>query len=322
MPNIDDVAKKANVSKNTVSRYLNNRGYIADKTKIRIQKAIDDLNYIPNQVARNLYKNKTELIGLVIPDVKHPFFATLTSYIENELDKRRYKMILCNTANSSEKEKEYIRMLQENKVDGMIIGSHSIDIDYSNINAPIVALDRYLDKTIPYVSANHLQGGELAAKYLIDNNCSKVLQIKGFSKVESPSNKRYDAFKTQMIKNNIEYSDYELDWNQFDFDSYIEVARDILMNHKDIDGIFSVDMVIIAILKEALGLGINVPEQLKLVGYDGTEISRMTYPTFPSVVQPFSEIAKQSVSLLDDLINKRKIQKLEYEIDVYIEDNK
>ncbi|WP_228552383.1 LacI family DNA-binding transcriptional regulator [Gracilibacillus salitolerans] len=103
MANIKDVAKMARVSTNTVSRYLNDKGYISEKTRTTIQQAIDELNCIPNQVARNLFKNKTNLVGLVIPDVKHPFFSTMASYIENELGKRNLKMILCNTVNSSEK---------------------------------------------------------------------------------------------------------------------------------------------------------------------------------------------------------------------------
>lgn len=131
MATITDVARLAGVSKNTVSRYLNERGYISDKTRRAIASAIDELHYQPNQIARSLYTRRTNLVGLVIPNVEHPFFAAVTSRIEDELDSRGYKMILCNTLHSTRKERQYIDMLTANKVDGIIIGSHSIDIDYS-----------------------------------------------------------------------------------------------------------------------------------------------------------------------------------------------
>ena len=159
MPTITDVAQTAGVSKNTVSRYLNNRGYMSEKTKAAIQAAIEELHYQPNQIARSLYTSKTSLVGLVIPDVEHPFFSTITARIEDALDTRGYKMILCNTMHSSQKERKYIDMLTANKVDGIIIGSHSVDINYSDINAPIVALDRNLADDIPVVASDHVARG-------------------------------------------------------------------------------------------------------------------------------------------------------------------
>ena len=127
MATITDVARVAGVSKNTVSRYLNERGYMSEKTKRTIQDAIDLLRYQPNQIARSLTTKRTNFVGLVIPDVVQPFFATMASRIEDELDRRGYKMILCNTMHSSAKERQYLDMLTANKVDGIIVGSHSVD---------------------------------------------------------------------------------------------------------------------------------------------------------------------------------------------------
>ncbi|WP_228552384.1 type 1 periplasmic-binding domain-containing protein [Gracilibacillus salitolerans] len=140
-------------------------------------------------------------------------------------------------------------MLQENKVDGIIIGSHSLDIDYSSIKAPIVCLDRYLDPTIPIVTVNHEKGGALSANYLIESGCKNVLQIVGYSQVDSPSNNRYSAFDRVMAKHSIPCKTYELSWNQFDFDSYLQVAKELQEKYPDIDGVFSVDLVAIAFLK-------------------------------------------------------------------------
>lgn len=320
MASIKDVAKKAGVSVNTVSRVLNKRGYLSQKTIDAVNTAIDELNYIPNQIARNLFKQKTNIIGVIIPDVSHPFFAKMVKEIDEALHEKNYKMLLYNTTDSSDKELESLRMLQENKVDGIIIGSHSLNIDvYNNINLPIVALDKYLTQTIPIVSANHIQGGELVANHLLQYNCQKVLQVIGYSKVKTPSNERHYTFEKIMKDHNVECINYELEWNQFDFKDYIKVSNEILDVYPDIDGIFAVDLVAATIMRTALSRGISIPNDLKVVGYDGTLIADVIYPPLPTVKQPYSEIAATCVEVLDNLINQQQNSELHYRIDVHLE---
>ena len=204
MANIKDVAKEAGVSVTTVSRVMNNRGYISEKTRKKVYDAIDKINYHPNDLAKNLQQQKTNLIGLILPDISVNFYAEEAKYIEEELYNRGYKLMLCNAYNSSKRENEYINMLQRNKVDGIIIGSHTLEIeDYLKINLPIIALDRYLGENIPVICADHVQGGRLAAKHLIDCGCKNVVQFAGYNKVKLPANKRHLEFTKTMIENNI-----------------------------------------------------------------------------------------------------------------------
>lgn len=303
---IRDVAEKAGVSVNTVSRVLNNRGYISQQTREKVEQTIKDLNYIPNQLARNLYRSKTNLIGLVVPDVNHPFFSKITKCIERDLYEKNYKMILCDVTESSHKERDYLKMLQENKVDGIIIGSHTLNTDfYKKINLPIVALDRYLSDTIPVISSNHAQGGRLAAEKLIESGCKNVLQIVGSSKVDSPSNERHIEFEKVMKNNGVSTERVELEWNQFEFDDYEKVTDYILESFPNVDGIFSVDLVVASIINHALKRGIKIPEQLKIVGYDGTDIAKIIYPNLTTIKQPFDEISLATVEILDKLINNQ-----------------
>ncbi|MFP3668086.1 LacI family DNA-binding transcriptional regulator [Priestia sp. SIMBA_032] len=320
MASIKDVAKKAGVSVNTVSRVLNKRGYLSQKTIDAVNKAIDELNYIPNQIARNLFKQKTNIVGVIVPDVSHPFFSKMVKEIDEALHEKNYKMLLYNTTDSSDKELESLRMLQENKVDGIIIGSHSLDIDvYNNINLPIVALDKYLTKTIPVVSANHIKGGELVANHLLQYDCRKVLQVIGYSEVKTPSNERHYTFEKIMKEHNVECINYELEWNQFNFNDYIKISNEILDIYPDIDGIFAVDLVAATIMRTALSRGKSIPDDLKIVGYDGTLIADVIYPTLPTVKQPYSEIANTCVEVLENLINQRENSKSHYRLDVYLE---
>ena len=111
MPTIKDVAEKAGVTVTTVSRVLNNRGYISEATRKKVYKVMEELNYQPNELARSLYRGKSNLIGLIIPTVSHPFFGELSAYIEGYAHSKGYKILLCNSQLEREKEKEYIENL-------------------------------------------------------------------------------------------------------------------------------------------------------------------------------------------------------------------
>ena len=302
---IKDVAKRAEVSVTTVSRVLNNRGSISEKTRKKVYAAMEELNYHPNQLAVNLFKKRTMLVGLIVPDVSHTFYAQEAKYIEEYLYARDYKLILCNAGESQQREKEYLTMLQRNKVDGIIIGSHTLNLEeYNKVRLPVVALDRYLGKEIPTISADHQQGGRLAAEELLRKGCKKVVQIIGSSAVPTPSNERYSVFRQIMEENNVVCLDYELPLNSFLFREYIEVVQNILINEPDIDGLFAVDNVACAACKVAATLGINVPDQLKIVGYDGTEISIMSNLSLSTVMQPIRKIAWSAVDTLLSMIEE------------------
>lgn len=312
MATITDVARLAGVSKNTVSRYLNERGYISDKTRRAIASAIDELHYQPNQIARSLYTRRTNLVGLVIPNVEHPFFAAVTSRIEDELDSRGYKMILCNTLHSTRKERQYIDMLTANKVDGIIIGSHSIDIDYSEVAAPVVALDRYLADDIPVVASDHAEGGRIAAQAFIDRHCHKVAQLVASGRVRTPSNLRHEAFSNAMRLNGITCITHELQLNQFQYSTYIETAKQILDEYPGLDGVFSADPVAVAVQQEVLRRGMRVPEDVFVYGYDGTYLAEAIFPQLPSIAQDFSALAQKVVEVLLMQIGGGELEQLQY----------
>lgn len=316
MVTITDVAQAAGVSKNTVSRYLNQRGYISDKTRAAMQAAIDELHYQPNQIARSLYTHKTNLIGLVIPDVEHPFFSAITAQIEDELDARGYKMILCNTLHSSKKERKYLDLLIANKVDGIIIGSHSIDINYSDIDAPIVALDRNLSEDIPVVAADHAKGGEIAADAFIEHGCHKVIQLVSSGYVKTPSSKRHEVFTKRMCEAGITCIVQELQLNQFEFQTYLKTADEILDSYPGLDGVFSADPVTAAIQRQALARGMRIPDDIFMFGYDGTFLAEAVFPPLPTVAQPYDQIAKTVVDVLMKKINGEKLEKMFYIIPI------
>ncbi|CFQ22141.1 sucrose operon repressor ScrR [Streptococcus agalactiae] len=164
---LTDVAALAGVSPTTVSRVINKKGYLSQKTVTKVNEAMRTLGYKPNNLARSLQGKSAKLIGLIFPNIRNIFYAELIEHLEIELFKHGYKTILCNSEKDPIKEKEYLEMLGANQVDGIISSSHNLGIDdYEKVEAPIVAFDRNLAPHIPIISSDNFFGGKMLLKPL------------------------------------------------------------------------------------------------------------------------------------------------------------
>ena len=156
MASIRDVAQKAGVGVGTVSRVINGSGYVAEDTRKKIESAIRELEYTPNELARNLFKNRTGIIGVLVPDLDHPFFSAFARETEIALYKAGYKVMICNTIGSSNRELDYLNMLDRNMVDGIITGS--LANVYGLVGNGIIKLNR--ETSVFMIRYMHLPGGE------------------------------------------------------------------------------------------------------------------------------------------------------------------
>jgi len=319
MAGIKDVAKKAGVGVGTVSRAINNSGYVSEKTRQRVEQAMAELDYTPNELARNLYRKKTGIVAVLVPTVSHPFFAEFVNYIEIELHERGYKTMICNTAKEKNYESEYLQMLKRHVVDGVITGVHSLNLqEYLDVEMPIVALDRYIGERIPVVAVNHKKGGRLAADEFIKAGCKYVLQFREAKQVESPAQERYIEFERIIRENHIKLYSYELEWNKFDLDYFGKVTKRAFREHPDADGAFGTDLLALSYLKVALSHGKKVPEDIKVVAYDGTQITKIADPGTVVIKQPIEMLAKEAVRLIVNRIDGKeyanRVVKLEVEL--------
>lgn len=179
-PKISDVAKAAGVSPTTVSRVLNDRGYISEETRTNVYQAMEKLNYLPNDLARSLFSKRSNLIGLIVPTTSNPFYGELTARIEHHCAEAGLKILLCNSLYNVEKEEKYWEMLRRNQVDGVIVCTYNRGlIDYDTHHLPTVAFDHYLSSNIPVVSSDNFKGGELATRHLIAEGCKTIVHING-----------------------------------------------------------------------------------------------------------------------------------------------
>ncbi|WP_142829065.1 LacI family DNA-binding transcriptional regulator [Planococcus soli] len=306
---LDDVANEAGVSKTTVSRVLNNRGYISEKTRKKVHEAMELLNYHPNEIARSLFINKTFIIGLIFPTTNNPFYGQLIFHLENISEALGYKVLLCNSEGREDKEKSYLEMLQRHQVDGIIAGSHNRGIlEYDNPQLPLVGIDRYLSENTPVVSSDNYDGGKKATQLLIDKGCKKIIHINGSPSLETPANLRREAYEDVMKENQCYPQSYVIGEN---------VIETIFNENPNIDGIFaSDDLIASSVMKEAKRRNINIPADLKVIGYDGSEITRMLLPELSTIQQPVKEIADLAVQLLLKQINGETESKIEWKLPV------
>jgi len=303
MTSIRDVAKRANVGPATVSRVLNNTGYVSEETREKIEKAIEELNYMPNELARNLFKKKAGIIAIIVPNVSHPFFSEFVRCAEEELFKFGYKAMLCNTDQKDNVEHEYLEMLERHIVDGIITDVHTLNVEeYKQINKPIVALDRYLGKNIPVVSSDHAEGGRMAADIFVENQCKKVLHFHSVEMFEAPFWERHREFNRVLAENQIMVVPCEVAVNQYDEAYYKTVIASVFEDGFDYDGIFGGDLLVIECMNECLRRGMKIPEDVKVVAYDGTYVTNIVEPRVTSIVQPIRGLAMETVRILLGMI--------------------
>lgn len=312
-----DVAEKAGVTVTTVSRVINNRGYIAEKTKKNIFQVMDELNYRPNAVARSLSKKKSNILGVILPAVYHPFFSSLLSYLEEYAYQNDYKLMLCNSKMEAEKEKEYINMLRAQQVDGIFLASHTLDIAAEmKLDLPVLTFDREIEG-LPYICADNIKGGKLAADHLLSQGAKNLVYIGGNLRLDLLSNQRYQVFKEKAAEVDISVKNYQCQLDSFDRREYQQLAAQIFAENKKIDGIFaSSDLIAAAVIKEARKNMIKVPEDLKVIGYDDIELARLYSPEITTIRQPTAEIARKAIELLlkeiaGEEINRKNILDVE-----------
>lgn len=299
MATIKDVAREAGLTVTTVSRVLNNRGYISDATRKKVHEVMIELDYLPNEIARSLYRKQSKMIGLVIPAVSDPFFAELSSSIELHAYEAGYKIVLCNSHLNQDKEREYVDMLKRHKVDGIIMGSHTLGVDeYENLNMPVVTIDRRISRTIPSLSSDNFEGGRIAARLLISRGCAKIAYICGSLRLDLLPNRRHEAFVREMEDRGVPYIVVQTDIDVFDGVQNQALVDKLFADHPDVDGVFATDLKAARVIQACRRLGKQIPENVRIVGYDDVKLASLLVPGLTTIHQPIEEMGKGLVEII------------------------
>jgi LacI family sucrose operon transcriptional repressor len=267
---------------------------------------MERLNYKPNEIARSLFRRKSNIIGVIVPRVSHPFFSELVNHIESFAYEAGYKVLICNSYADSAKERDYLEMIRSNQVDGFIASIYTSDTsDYIEPGMPLVILDRNI-MGIPYIASDHYTGGLLATNLLIEKGCRKIAHISGELGVDILANNRSQAFIDVAREKNI---DFVIEQSRLSgFEDYKKVVTKVFQDHPDIDGIFAgSDIIAASIIHVSSLLGKSVPRDLKIVGYDDIDMAAMTVPPLTTIRQDIEKIGQMAVKTLLDRIDEKEV---------------
>jgi DNA-binding LacI/PurR family transcriptional regulator len=313
MATIKDVAKKAHVSVATVSRVINQKGYVNEETKNLVLDAIHELNYVPNELARSLFQKKSSIIAVMVPHLTSYYFAELLEFIEDTTVKNDYRLMVCNSHDDPDKESQYLKIFDQYNIDGIILisNTHRID-DYKKLGIPIVEIDHKLAEDIPSIQSNNYLGGKLAAEKLISCGCKKIIHFRGPSDLVTVR-ERTEGFKSVLEENHVYNFSYDLDFRA----PSAEDIDNVILSNLDCDGVFcDSDYMAMLALQSLKKAGKKIPDDVQLIGFDDIEIASALRPSLTTIAQKRKEMGEYAVTTLMRLINKEELEEFHRNIDV------
>lgn len=303
-PTIKDVAKNAGVSVATVSRILNGLPGFSPETRVRVEAVIDELGYTPNAVARGLVNQTTGIIGVLLPCVTDKFANLLLQGIEDGARERGYSVIVCNTESNGSRTMEYLRVLEEQRVDGVIFASEWITDDYGrelqSMRVPVVLVATLSMKyPFPYVKVDDRLAAYTATRYLIGKGHRRIALLSGSPEDKIAGYPRIEGWRQALEEENLPAEEGMIAYGDFHFSSGIAGAETLSRNYPEASAIFAAsDEMALGVLSWAYRNKVQIPDQLSVLGYDDTVAAEMAIPPLSSVHQPVYEMGRTASGLL------------------------
>jgi LacI family transcriptional regulator len=315
-----DVAKLAGVSQPTVSNVINGTSQVTDEVFEKVQKAIRELGYVPNALAKSLKQNKTNTVGMLIPDIENGYYSEIAKEVEQTLRENGYFTFLCNTFYKPELEKLYINTLIQNNVSGIImcygLVDKSVFADIANFDIPLVCIDDRTTagkKKIPSVEINNVHGSKLAVEHLYSIGARRIC-FASEPLYNTALESRHAGFVTalneygmdsQHLIEFIEKSEYGK------IDMGYNLGAKILLN-MEIDAVFaSNDYLAIGIMKRLADHGVKIPDDIVIMGYDDVLVSKLVVPSLTTISQPKRLMAKRGTQKLITIMKGNEVKDME-----------
>ncbi|WP_158738254.1 LacI family DNA-binding transcriptional regulator [Alteribacillus sp. YIM 98480] len=309
-PTIKDVAKHANVSIATVSRILNSTsaGY-SEGTKKRVKAAIEELGYKPNAVARGLINNKTQTIGVLFPNVSGMVTSELLHGIENVTHQLGHSVIVCNTASQGKRTLDYLQLLNEKRVEGILFASEMLTDEYyeaiKDMKVPTVLVSTKSQKhLLPYVKVDDQDAAYTAASYLIEKGHRKIGMISGNPDDMIAGLPRIEGFQAALRDHGLLTEKPSVfSAEGFSYKEGMEMFKKLRQEGEDITAVFAAsDEMAVGAIASAYKMNIAVPNDISIIGYDNIKISEMAIPPLTTVAQPLREMGEKAAELLFEML--------------------
>lgn len=310
---IYDVAREANVSMATVSRVVNGSPNVKPSTRKKVLEAIERLGYRPNAVARGLASKKTTTVGVIIPDISSIFFAELARGIEDIATMYKYNIILSNSDQNKDKELHLLNTMLAKQVDGILFMGGNITDEHVNefqkSSVPIVlAATIEPNHTIPSVNIDYEQAAFEAVTHLLDKGNIRIAYVTG--PADDPINqKKLAGYRRALEERGVAYDERFVIEGDYSYDSGIEAYEKIMELEERPTAVFAgTDEMALGIIHGAQDQGVQVPEQLEVIGFDNTRLATMVRPRLTTVVQPMYDIGAVAMRLLTKYMNKENVE--------------
>lgn len=305
MATMKDIAKLAGVSTSTVSHVINKTRFVSEEISERVNNAAKELNYYaPSALARSLKVNRTKTIGMLVTTSTNPFFGEVVKGVERSCYQKGYSLILCNTEGDNERMRESINTLLQKRVDGLILMCSSLEGERIDVferypDIPVVVMDwGPMLFTSDKIQDNSLRGGYLAAKYLIDCGHKEVGCITG-PLIKHQAQMRYEGYKRAMLEAELEFNANWIVESDFECEGGYQAFKKMVERGPLPSSIFvSNDMMAMGVINAANELGIQIPEQLSIIGYDDIHIAKFMSPSLTTIHQPKYRLGQAAVETL------------------------
>lgn len=315
---IKDIAKEAGVSVTTVSRVLNDKPDVNIETKKKIKKIIDKMGYNPNGVARGLVLNKTNTIGLIVPDISNPFFPEVARGVEHTAKRQGYSVILCDTDNNRDEERQAINLLRNKRVDGIVIflslSDKELLKELEQGVLPVVQIaDNISSYKISSVSIDNIKSAVTATEHLIQLGHKKIGHITGDLKTSSAKN-RLLGFKRAILSADLRYNEkWVLEGDYSRESGFKQMLKILSLDDKPTSIFTSNDLMALGAYEAILDNGLNIPEDISVIGHDNINISKLIRPGLTTIHQPKYSTGELAAQILINEI-KGKTNKKEAKI--------
>ncbi len=306
MTTLQDVAKLAGVSPMTVSRVINDSGYVNKKTRERVERAIAELDYVPNALARSLRFKQTKTLALVISDITNPFFTTIARGVEDIASEQGFSVIFCNTDESRDKETEYLNVVIQKQVDGVLLVPAFSSLEsikfLQDCGVPFVVLDRRVPGLdVDIVRCDSELGAYELTRHLLDLGHRRIAALSGSRQVTTAAD-RIAGYRRALIEAGLEDQAIEY-YGEYTAKSGYELAKQVLATAQPTALFGGNNFIVIGAMRAVREANLRVPEDISVVAFDDLLDVIGLEPFLTVIRQPAYEIGRRATSLLLDRLS-------------------
>ncbi|MFD1314107.1 LacI family DNA-binding transcriptional regulator [Namhaeicola litoreus] len=322
------IAKKLGISVATVSKALNDYNDISAVTKQRVKDLAQELNFIPDSVAKSLRAKQSKIIGFIAPDLMHHFYFNVLSGVLKVAQEKGYFVVVASSEDVMDNEIRHLRSFENKRVDGILLALSDNTLEYSHVNRvvqneiPLVLYDK-VSKTVKCskVVINDRKAAQLATQHLIDLGCKKIAEVRGYFNALTAID-RFIGYKNALRENGMTYNrKIVFDGNGPSINDGMQVADRIFEQKNEIDGVICHnDLLAIGIIIRLNELGVKIPEEIAILGFSDSPYTKISQPSLTTVKQNGHEIGLKACEILieeiEAKVNKKSFKTKTIEIPI------